>query len=905
MTNLLWGSTEVTVKGLHDVVDKKCFADLLITEEENFSYLQHPLILQLLALSTSSSLERKQLVFERVTFGSFYNILHERRLEYPILHLDTIIDILLQMIEALVFLHWRGFIHRSFSSHAIQIVSAGRAKISNFEYMLESKDNMKSDGIIPFPIPKQLYCWSSPEIVAGRTGTIKSDLYSFCAVMQETLTESLPWNGLDGETVKLSMSSGHYLTVDSTLSEPFFSIISTGIQARSEERTIHLQDIGYQLKNDMKQSLDKVPCVKSADMIIEVEKDVKVQHTEQDATSDSFEETANVFYKGPTFASYNSNEAVSSSESQSETLCGQAEQFLDINAHQGQNMVEDFCLQGLGNQSISLSLVSDSGTGTSSDSDEEDEYGRNLETKEGWHTEIQALNNRLSSIQTHNKSTLDNLLHIQTFLQGQDSLLDGKEEPKQSQNVCGQENTFPHSGIDETDHRFPPFKSKSSAGWSAQGPPLFYRPPECASYSRTDMIADTKRTQSKSVEDTARRARKEKEWCADLGSFKGKNLGKLSAGQEFLQLTKRDSDHCQADEDCTGRHQYHASLNTSPKWPIKKLGIEMHPFSLKADIQKIKMPCELICDNDEEEQNKEEQKSDKACYEDSEETKLEMLFKYYAGKKYPTLQNEDYSEIQPVGMKSHQDNSKDTDDSNLSTETSYFTLETDDSFEKTEQEALNMNDGLDHGFGERSPRPSSIMCFDKTLLTLTGESTREKKLLPLTTIGSSTNTGSFINVEDLSSISSVHKNSLLQCTTPGHSETSAKHSTPLSPGKLMAGAMSKRRSFLEKQLKSPKSANETSFASLSSYRNVSSKTSECFLSAMCDSTESINARHEKTSTMKDQNANITSIKNQESGSDESALPAPQGSLNKTDRQSRTMEITCLINDTNCDHSESG
>ncbi|XP_066444370.1 inactive serine/threonine-protein kinase TEX14 [Eleutherodactylus coqui] len=216
------------------------------------NYLQHPLILQLLALSTSPSLERTQLVFERVTFGSFYSILHEKRSEYPILHLGTIVHILLQMIEALVFLHWRGFIHRSFSSHAIQLVTADRAKISNFEYMVESKVMATCDGIIHFPIPKRLYCWASPEIVAGKTGTVKSDLYSFCVVMQESLTDSLPWNGVDGEAVRDAMDSGHYLTADPALSEPYYSLVSTGIQARPKERTTQLQDIAYMLKNDVK-----------------------------------------------------------------------------------------------------------------------------------------------------------------------------------------------------------------------------------------------------------------------------------------------------------------------------------------------------------------------------------------------------------------------------------------------------------------------------------------------------------------------------------------------------------------------------------------------------------------------------------------------------------------------------
>ncbi|XP_075709055.1 inactive serine/threonine-protein kinase TEX14 isoform X2 [Rhinoderma darwinii] len=969
MRNLLWGSTEVTVKGLSDMAHNTCFADLLIAEEENMSYLQHPLILQLLALSTSPSLERKQLVFERVTCGSFYNILHERRSEYPILHLGTIVPILLQMIEALIFLHWRGFIHRSFSSHAIQIVSAGRAKLSNFEYMVESKDNKKCDGIVHFPIPKQLYYWSSPEVVAGKTGTTKSDLYSFCAVMQESLTDSLPWNGVDGEAVKDSMISGHYLTVDPTLCEPYYSIVSAGIQARPEERTTHLHDIGYLLKNDVKHLPDTVPFTKHAHMIVEAGRNMKVQRIEQeippeitwhyhctgcstttagigesfdsllftaairtsliDVITDSsdmiaracitmetayelpvyytFEEITSRFYKERKISSHNSSKAASSTESQSETLCDMVEQTNELNAHlhslekKGEKMAGDFCQQQVGGSPISLLLFSDSERGTSSDTEEEDIDFRSIETYENWQAELQTLDNRLNSIQIHNKSTLDNLLNIQRFLQEHNTVLDAKEERKQYKNVCMKENEFPYNDTDEVDHVLPFFKSKPYAEWSAKGPPLHYIPPESASYSGTDITSETRRIQSESVVDTGKKASKKGKWFNGLGSIEGKTLEKISTGQNLLQLTKRSSKKSQADNDEMIKNQY-ASLNSAPQWPTKlcsRKGV-LVSSSLKSGSQHLqnKKHCDHICDNDEEEQT---EKSSEACCGENEESKLEKLFRHFAGKKYQSQENEDHCEI-PVEMEPLQDNSKDTDDSNLSTDTSYFTPEIDVSVEKTEQETLNVCDESDHTFGEWISIPSSTMCFDKTLLTWTGERALEKNMPGLTTIELSTNTRSTIDVENLSSFSCDEKTSLLQFTTPRNMEVSARHSTPLSPGKLMLGATSKRRSFLENQLKSPNTSDERSFASLSSNKNVSRKTPECFLSAMCDSTDyNISSHQEKTFTMKDQNASNAPFKNR---SDEDALPGPQCLLNKTDRECQSMEITCLINETICDHSES-
>ncbi|NWZ82033.1 TEX14 kinase, partial [Poecile atricapillus] len=256
MTNLVWGGSRVTVKELSFQPQQNCWklrlADLLLAEQEHSSKLRHPHLLQLMSVCLSSDLERTRLVYERVHFGSLYSILHERRTEFPVLQTETILHILLQIIDALRFLHSRGFIHRSLSSYAIQIVSSGEAKLCNLEYMIESKDSGEHSDLTRIPVPVQLFRWCSPEIILEKPGTVKSDVYSFCAVLQEALTESPPWKGVEDSAVKQLILSGEQLEADVRLPLIYYEVVKSGLEPKQRNRSMKLQDIQYILKNDLK-----------------------------------------------------------------------------------------------------------------------------------------------------------------------------------------------------------------------------------------------------------------------------------------------------------------------------------------------------------------------------------------------------------------------------------------------------------------------------------------------------------------------------------------------------------------------------------------------------------------------------------------------------------------------------
>ncbi|XP_063281502.1 inactive serine/threonine-protein kinase TEX14 [Pelobates fuscus] len=627
MTNLMWDSTKVTVKELNFTPTNcsKChLADLLITEQGYMSKLHHPSLLQLIAVSVSPDLGRTRLVFERVAFGTLYSILHQRRSEFPILHMETILHFLLQVIDGMIFLHLRGFIHRSFSSHAIQIVAAGMAKISNFEYMIESKGERSGSGHVNFPIPSQLFRWAAPEIILERNATVKCDVYSICAVMQELLTDTLPWNGLDGMAIKEAVVSHHYLVADLRLTRPYNEIVSTGIQAKSKDRVMNLQDIRCLLKNDFKNITESKNCAtvslnpphpdvypdpniclqptkmmtrklcdhqkKQANVnddqdqkINEIEKANIHQNCEpSDIDSSDTESLVRMnVEKGSQellFRSNSESNTVSHSESQTEDLTDQEKK-----SHSQTETLEPQ-ISHSGNCSLSGTSISE--TDIESSVVDEDSISEISEPNSDWITEIQMLEGKLCSIRKHINSTIVHLTALSEDNktcknEGEDKKLNkckGAETKRlkesSSERIC-------QNSSDEVDNVVSFLKSKSYAGWTAVGPPEQYMPPESDLWHRPDNIKaklDMRKLGSKSVMRPQEiETRKEDIWTScglkqtnkKEGKPKTQVLKQPSKTNPNFSFKTNDKDSKRCDRSCAkgicGHHEHHEG-EISPVW---------------------------------------------------------------------------------------------------------------------------------------------------------------------------------------------------------------------------------------------------------------------------------------------------------------------------------------------------
>ncbi|XP_010630155.1 inactive serine/threonine-protein kinase TEX14 isoform X3 [Fukomys damarensis] len=218
MANLLWRGHPVSRRQLK--APGAC-PDVLLADLQHCSTLHHPNLLPLMALSPSADLAGLCLLFEPVWLGSLHVMLHPPRWKEK--GPGTVPGLLpghmlLQVLEALLFLQAHGRAHGSLSSHAVHLVRPGLAKVGNLEHgrplnqpclrpRLQQGYPWGGPGI-GLPPPPELYPWLPLELIHGDTPATTSDLYSFCILAQEVFTGELPWAGREGLEVKDKLEAG-------------------------------------------------------------------------------------------------------------------------------------------------------------------------------------------------------------------------------------------------------------------------------------------------------------------------------------------------------------------------------------------------------------------------------------------------------------------------------------------------------------------------------------------------------------------------------------------------------------------------------------------------------------------------------------------------------------------------
>nr|XP_020832806.1 inactive serine/threonine-protein kinase TEX14-like isoform X7 [Phascolarctos cinereus] len=198
MINLLWRGHRVTVRKLRPP-PAPALPDLLFSDLKHCSFLHHPNLLLLMALSPSPDLAGLSLLFEPIQEGSLHQVLHPQGdVACPRIPPGFFPgQLLLQVLEALLFLQGQARAHGGLSSHAVQLVRPGLAKVSNLEHgrslpRPQPERAFPWGGPSPGPSPpSELYPWLPLELIRGDPPTLTSDFYSFCILTQEVFTEQL------------------------------------------------------------------------------------------------------------------------------------------------------------------------------------------------------------------------------------------------------------------------------------------------------------------------------------------------------------------------------------------------------------------------------------------------------------------------------------------------------------------------------------------------------------------------------------------------------------------------------------------------------------------------------------------------------------------------------------------
>ena len=91
-----------------------------------------------------------------------------------------------------MFLAERGLVHRAFTSHAVQLVSSGVAKLGMSEMMVREGMVVSMPGDIGWQC---LYNWLSPEVLMWEECVARqeSDVYGLCCLIWEVCMVEVPW----------------------------------------------------------------------------------------------------------------------------------------------------------------------------------------------------------------------------------------------------------------------------------------------------------------------------------------------------------------------------------------------------------------------------------------------------------------------------------------------------------------------------------------------------------------------------------------------------------------------------------------------------------------------------------------------------------------------------------------
>ena len=179
-------------------------------EAGTLAMLNHPNIVRLYCCHEDK--KSQSLVMELMD-GSLYDLLDESRSRSPF-DLETAVEILLQIVKGVLYLHENGFAHRDLKSHNILLTkskdsqtrtSAGDFVVKVADFGLVKLFDPTDSNLMTLTTTKVgSGAWRAPEVLLNNNTKIsprRSDIYSFAMVCYEILSGEIPFKrfGLSNE----------------------------------------------------------------------------------------------------------------------------------------------------------------------------------------------------------------------------------------------------------------------------------------------------------------------------------------------------------------------------------------------------------------------------------------------------------------------------------------------------------------------------------------------------------------------------------------------------------------------------------------------------------------------------------------------------------------------------------